>query len=108
MLAVAVAAAACRSPRLLPRPIIIFPLADGFALSSRSRSCELSEIRIAGPRFCVLPIVDLPALPATLAPVAFAGKCALSAEATLVAAVGAAGVAGDDVEVATTEVVVLV
>jgi hypothetical protein len=83
-------------------------LADGFALSSRSRSCELSEIRIAGPRFCVLPIVDLPALPATFRPAAFAGECAVSAETTFVRAAAVAGVPGEDVEEATTEVVVLV
>jgi len=85
-----------------------FPLTAGAALSSKSRSCELSAIAIAGPRFCMLPIVDLPALSARFTLVAFAGECAVSAEATLVAAVGVAGVAGDDGEEAATEVVVLV
>ena len=85
-----------------------FPLTAGAALSSKSRSCELSAIAIAGPRFCVLPIVDRPALPDTFTSVAFAGECAVLAEATFVAAVGATGVDGDDVEEATTEVVLLV
>ena len=54
----------------------------------------------------MVPIVDLPALAASFTPVAFGEECAVSAEATLVAAVG--GVVGEDDEEAATEVVVLV